>query len=74
MELDFKMNKDIEILKKEIKKANKFKVVGMNTGFGEKEYAVFRNYGGEWGSTRPVKHFKTEAGALREIKKKMKGL
>lgn len=65
------MKTDFEKLKEEIKKANKFKVVDMNVGFGKKEYTVFRNYGGDWGSTRPVKHFKTEKGALKEILRKM---
>ena len=64
-------NKDLKKLKDEIKKIGKYKTVAMNIGFGQKEYSIFRNYGGEWGSARPVKYYKTEAGALREIKKKM---
>ena len=67
-------DKDLQMLKEEISKAGKFKIVSMSVGFGKKEYTVFRNYGGEFGSTRPVKYFKTEAGALREIKKKMGNL
>lgn len=64
--------KDIAKLKEEIRKTGKYKTVAMNVGFGKKEYTIFRNFGGEWGSSRPVKYYKTEAGALREIKRKIK--
>ena len=65
-------SKDIDKLKKEIKKIGKYKVVSMNVGGGNKTHTIFRNFGGEWGSSRPIKYYKTEANALREIKKRMK--
>ena len=69
------MKKDIEKLKTEIKKIGKYKAMSINTGFGSKEYTIMINVGGgEYISSRPTKYFKTEAGVLREIKKKMKSL
>ena len=49
----------------------KYKIVSMNTTDG-KRYILLRDFGGEWGVSRPTKYFKTKSGALREIKKRIK--
>lgn len=50
--------------------ASNYKVVKMNIGFGECVYTVNRVCGIDLVPVRPYKEYKTEAGALRDIKKR----
>ena len=51
----------------------KYKALKMNTGDrGEFVYTIMRWDGTDWYSSRPVKYYKTRAGVLKEIKRRMK--
>ena len=49
----------------------KYKAMGMNTGFGEKQYTIMFNDGEKWISSRPVKYYRTKKGAEKEILKRL---
>lgn len=49
----------------------KYKILKMNTGFGEHIYSLMLYVGdGQFVSSMPVRYYKTRTGALRAIKKK----
>lgn len=48
----------------------KYKVMGMNTGFGNKEFTLMMNDGEKYVSSRPAKYFKTLSGAKRYAQKR----
>jgi hypothetical protein len=48
----------------------RYKVMGMNTGFGNKTYTIMMWDGQGWTSSRPVKYYKTLASANKEMKKR----
>ncbi len=50
----------------------KYKAMEMNIGFGKKEYSIMGHDGEKWVSARPVKYYKTLAGANRAISKMTK--
>ena len=50
----------------------KYKIVKMNIGFGDVEYTVNRVDGNDLIPVRPIKYYKTHAGAVREIRRRMK--
>jgi len=50
----------------------KYKIMSMNTGFGDKVYTLMLWDGTAWISSRPVKYYKTVAGAKKEMKKRSK--
>ncbi len=50
----------------------RYKITKMNVGFGNVEYTVNRVDGNELIPVRPIRYYKTHAGAVREIKRRMK--
>lgn len=50
----------------------KYKPYKINVGNGNYEYSILRYSGGEWVVSRPIKYYKTKAGAMKEIKRRIK--
>jgi hypothetical protein len=48
----------------------RYKIFGMNTGFGDKTYTIMYWDGERWVSSRPVKYWKTKQGAQRYAKRR----
>lgn len=51
-----------------IYKMARYKVMSMNTGYGNKIYTIMLWDGSAWKSSRPYKEYKTLAGANKEMK------
>ena len=50
----------------------KYKPYKIRVDKGSYEYSILRWSGDEWVISRPVKYYKTKAGVMKEIKKRMR--